>query len=530
VVAASRDQGELCIFLHSQMPYVEGFETWPFGEEWLLEAMGACYVPLAGMLERLAERGARQVATVGITPVLADQLELAEVGRRFVGFMRGVRRECHQLDSKGLEQVGETAAAAALRAGYRDYERAADEFESGGGDLLGAFAGLRDAGVIDLWTSAATHAVLPMIATRQATLLQLETGVNSHRARFGGWSGGLWLPECAYQPGLAEPLGACGVRAFCVDQTARIRAGGDPLDQLEPVATEAGPVAVPIDWGTVDLVWSEHGYPGDGAYRDYHRQTLNGMRAWANAGGPYDPAAARARAQDHARQFVAAVAARLGVYRAARGRPGLVVFAVDTELLGHWWYEGLWWLERVVEEAQAQGVALATLPEAIERHPPRERELLSSTWGDGKDLHTWDSRHVAGITWTQRGAELRLVSELSQGPLPDQVHPAALRAARELLALQSSDWAFMVTRRLAGEYPDRRVRAHAAAFERAISALARSVRDFRAMPSHSPEVQRAERAVDVPDGRLRGLAPGLSLSPLLGPGTAWAPRPRKLSR
>jgi 1,4-alpha-glucan branching enzyme len=376
--------------------------------------------------------------------------------------------------------------------------------------------------VVDLWTSAATHAVLPLVATAHGGLLQLQTGIGAHRARFGRWSGGLWLPECGYRPGLEELLGDCGVRAFCVDQTATVKGEAGSLDQLEPVATGSGPVAVPIDWMTVQLVWSDHGYPRDPVYRDYHRQTLNGMRAWSNGGAPYDPGAARARAGEHAREFVASVAARLADYREARGRPGLIVFAVDTELLGHWWYEGLWWLERVIEEAAEQGVALATLPDALERHEARPRNLVTSTWGERKDLRTWDSPAVAHIARAQRTAELRLVSELSQAPLPAAALPDAERAARELLALQSSDWAFMVTRSLAGDYPERRVAGHRGAFDQALSALARSMRDFRTMPVHAPDPGLRVPGEVATGGRLRGLAPRLSLAPLLGPGGAWA--------
>ena len=58
--AAGAGDGDLCIVLHSHMPYVEGFGTWPFGEEWLLEAMAASYVPLVRMLERRAERPQRR--------------------------------------------------------------------------------------------------------------------------------------------------------------------------------------------------------------------------------------------------------------------------------------------------------------------------------------------------------------------------------------------------------------------------------------------------------------------------------------
>ena len=85
----------------------------------------------------------------------------------------------------------------------------------------------------------------------------------------------------------------------------------------------------------------------------------------------------------------------------------------------------------------------------------------------------------------------------------------AERAARELLALQSSDWAFMATRRLAADYPERRIRSHTAAFERAITMLDGAVKDFRAMPGHSIEPF------------VRGLAPDMDLAPLLAPTSPW---------
>src|SRR5580765_2549838 len=98
------------------MPYVEGFGTWPFGEEWLLEAIAASYLPLIALLEEFAGAGdGGPLATVGVTPVLADQLSLTEVGERFLRFMRETRADCHRLDIEGLEQAGSREAAAALR-------------------------------------------------------------------------------------------------------------------------------------------------------------------------------------------------------------------------------------------------------------------------------------------------------------------------------------------------------------------------------------------------------------------------------
>ena len=41
----------LSIVLHTHMPYVEGFGTWPFGEEWLWEAIATSYLPLLDVLD-----------------------------------------------------------------------------------------------------------------------------------------------------------------------------------------------------------------------------------------------------------------------------------------------------------------------------------------------------------------------------------------------------------------------------------------------------------------------------------------------
>jgi 1,4-alpha-glucan branching enzyme len=496
------------------MPYVEGFGTWPFGEEWLLEAIASAYLPLLRVLESAAERGAHEVATVGVTPVLTDQLQVPEIGPRFLAFMREVRRDCHRMDALGLDRDGQHRAAQALRRSARDYEWAADEFERRDGRLLAPLRRLRDAGVIDLWASAATHAVLPLLATEQGVRLQVATGVAAHREVFGAWSGGFWLPECGYRPGVEESLAAAGVQAFAVDQT-----GGDPFDQLEPVAV-GGTVAVPIDWPTISLVWDAQGYPADSVYRDYHVQTVNGMRGWANGGEPYDHDAGAARACEHAHDFVARVIARADAYRDARKRPALVVCALDTELLGHWWYEGPLWLAEVIAEAGRRDLALTTLPAALARHEARPRTLAESSWGTGKSLRTWDSPQVADVAWSARSAELELVAELASGDARETAGSgAARRAARELLALQASDWSFMVTRGLAGDYPDTRVRSHAAAFADAIAAVRRGVTDFRPMQS-SPNGHPGAAY----DERLRGLAPGLELAPLLEPAFPWGDR------
>ncbi|MFN8203038.1 MAG: 1,4-alpha-glucan branching protein domain-containing protein [Solirubrobacteraceae bacterium] len=452
--------GELAIVLHTHMPYVEGFGAWPFGEEWLWEAIATSYLPLLDVLD-----AAPGLVTLSVTPVLADQLEAPGVAERFDAFARDLRRRSHELDAGAAEP----AVARELRRAYGQYARAAEAMAARGGDLVRAFA------AHVAWTSAATHAVLPLVATDAGVRLQLETGIAAHRARFGVWGGGLWLPECAYAPWLDPLLAQAGVRAVCVEMPG--------LDG--PARTPAGPLLVPIDRAVIDLVWGRDGYPAAAAYRDSHRLTGCQHKPWANDGAVYDPARAAAQVAADAADFVARAGARL-----AGG--GLCVCALDTELLGHWWHEGVDWLAAVLVQAARAGLAVVPLDEALVRHgagpapasrgadrapasrgadptlarhdaAPAPADLPVTTWGTPRTLWTWSGPQVADIAWAQRRAELDVVAAGAG---------ASDRALRELLMLQSSDWAFMVSRDLAEPYARERVATHTAGVRAALGAAA----------------------------------------------------------
>ena len=421
--------GALAIVLHTHMPYVEGFGTWPFGEEWLWEAVATSYVPLLDALDAAPGR-----LTLSVTPVLADQLEAPGAAERCAAFLREIRPESHRLD---IEAATDAGVAAALEHSALAYAGAAARIGGVGRRLL------RHA----TWTSAATHPVLPLLATDAGVALQLATGVASHRARTGGWGGGLWMPECAHAPWLDPLLEGAGVRVTCVELTGLHRAGAP--EHLRPLRSAAGPALVPVDRAVIDLVWGGDGYPSRGAYRDSHRMTEHRHRAWAVDGAPYDPERALAQARSDAADFVARAAARVR-------DGGLCVCALDTELLGHWWHEGVTWLAAVLEAAEAADLEVVPLDEAaVERFGTAPApELPVTTWGRGHDLSTWSGPGARGLAWRQRAAELRVAREAAAGG------SVPARALRELLALQASDWAFQLTEELAGEYPLERVAGH----------------------------------------------------------------------
>jgi 1,4-alpha-glucan branching enzyme len=452
-VNPSRESGALAIVLHTHMPYVEGFGTWPFGEEWLWEAIAGCYLPLLDLLD-----SRDPPVTLSITPVLCDQLGAPGLAERFHGFIDHTRRFTHTEDAAGLRAGGHLGLAAELeRTWSSDYEHAAERMRARGGDLLRAFAPHAR------WTSSATHAVLALLATDAGARLQVQTGIAAHQDRCDAdWRGGFWLPECAHAPHLEPILAAAGVRGTCVELTRRYGLGA--REHLQPLLSNSGIVLFPVDRATISLVWSDAGYPADGAYRDYHRHTVHHHNPWRNDGDPYDHELALARTRTHAADFVTRTRERLR--REGDGLPGggLAVCALDTELLGHWWYEGLHWLKDVIEECAAQGLELVHLDDALDRFEPApidDVEWEASSWGAGGDLSTWSAPAVADMAFTTRAAELETLAATTEG----RAGPAAVR---ELLALQASDWAFMISRGLAVPYARERFDGHRVALGRAL--------------------------------------------------------------
>ena len=459
--------GRVAIVLHTHMPYVEGFGTWPFGEEWLWEAIATSYLPVAELLDAGAP------LTLSLTPVLCDQLEAPGALERCIAFLRETRPKSHRLDAEGCREGGRADLAAELERAAGQYTDALASLEACEGDLLGRLAPHA------AWTSSATHAILPLLASQSGVRFQVENGVQSHRQRFPReWRGGFWIPECAHEPWIDRFLGEAGVHAACVELTEHFGAG-DPR-HLRPLRSADGPLLVPIDRALIDLVWGPGGYPAGGAYRANHQRTTYDHRPWANDGEVYDFARAEQQAKDDADDFAGRCAERV-----AGG--GLCTLAFDTELFGLWWHEGPTFLAAFIEACQQRGVELAPLDDALEQAEVDPWPIgldRATSWGKANSLRTWSSPKVAAITGRARDAELRA---LAAGP------SLAPRAARELLALQASDWAFLEADDLAGPYPLERFSGHLDNFNEALV------------------------SVPLEKAALRNLAPTLSLAPLLEP-------------
>jgi 1,4-alpha-glucan branching enzyme len=433
--------GALALLLHTHMPYVEGYGTWPFGEEWLWEAIATSYVPLLAVLD------APGALDPQCHPCLADQLEAPGALARCEGFLREIRPESHRRDIARATDVG---VAAALERSAAQYAAAADAV--GGLDVgLWPTRRGRRPPPIQCCRCSATDGGVRLSSLRASP----PTGHGAGRRDGPAGSGSR---SARTHPWLDPLLGEAGVRLTCVELTDVFGEGAP--EQLTPLRSTAGPLLVPIDREVIDLVWGRDGYPAGGAYRDSHRMTEHRHRPWSIDGAPYDATRAGAQARRDAADFVARVQHRVA-------RSGLCVCALDTELLGHWWHEGVMWLEAVLEEAERSGLAVLPLDEAVHRvDAVAAPDLPVTTWGTPRDLSTWGGPGARGLAWRQRRAEIDVAREPRPGP----------RALRELLALQASDWAFLLSAESAGPYPTERMDGH-------LAGLAAALRDSSADPS-----------------------------------------------
>lgn len=513
--------GGFSFVLHSHLPFYRQTGRWPHGEEVLHEVMAETYTPLVAGLLDLAEKGIPFRLTLGITPILAEQLGDKLIGEHFDRYIEHEARLAGA-DRARFEAQGDARGVAAARY-YEDYyERAARLFDERlGRDILGACRRLQDSGHIEILASAATHAYLPLLSRDSSIHAQLEVGKRTYKRHFGGRPRSIWLPECAYRPAYfaqAPHYGyyvKSGLETFLAEERIGLFfcethavTGGDPTGKaaggavgyapiperlllaipnyipprdrstFRPYLVGASGVAVMArNERTGRQVWaSQVGYPGDPWYREFHRKhETSGMQYWRVTGqsvglgekAPYEPERAQERMREHAQHFVSLVEDLLKEYRRSNDGPGIIVSAYDTELFGHWWHEGVdWLLETLRLLAANPAIEKATAGGWLAEHPATERLALpESSWGDAGGHNTWANPATEWMWSGIHGAERQMERLVARHPQAEgELLELLTQAARELLLLQAGDWEFLTTTAQAPEYSSRRFMEHLAWF------------------------------------------------------------------
>lgn len=457
--------GTFCLVLHSHLPWLAGHGTWPVGEEWLHQAWSQSYGPVFDVLLDLADAGHRNIVTLGMTPVLATQLDDPYcVAEHHTWLSNWQQRaiELAQQPSRDLRNLGRYEYRSATEA----LERHEQRWLRGASTMLRRLA---DSGAIEILGGPATHPFQPLLPERVAEF-SLRVGMDDHVLRFGSRPHGIWAPECAYRPGLEALYDRQGVNHFMVDGPTLQHVGASTATGWR--IAESDVVAFGRDLEVSYRVWSpKSGYPGGRWYRDFHtyhhESGFKPARVTSRSTppedkSPYDPERARSAVAGDVADFVRVVRRRLADIQQRDGKPGLVVAAYDTELFGHWWHEGPQWLAGIASALPEAGIRMTTLQGAL------DAGLVSGSvspeagsWGLRKDFHVWDSAETADVVALNRSVSEEIVSAVEgiDAAAPD---PTMDDAAREALLALQSDWAFMISHRSAVDYARSRALGHAA--------------------------------------------------------------------
>jgi 1,4-alpha-glucan branching enzyme len=510
--------GYFSLILHAHLPFVRHPEYPEFLEEdWLYEAITEVYLPLIFIFQSLHQAGVGPRLAMNISPPLCEMLTDPLLQDRYTRHIENLLELAYKELERTSKEAPEFQPAARM---YVDSLTASlhlwhDRYEH---DLVRAFRQLQDEGVIEIITCTATHGFMPLISTEESRRAQVAVAVANYKKHFGRQPRGIWLAECAYEPGVEDLLKDNGIEYFISDTHAILY--GDPRPRYgvhAPVACPNGTAVFARDVETSQQVWSaEVGYPGHDLYREFYRDIgwdapLDYLRPHLHADGerrhlglkyyritgrqvpqqlkqPYMPAAATEKVAQDAADFISERIKQAHILRDTfEGHPPLVVSPYDAELYGHWWFEGPQFIDFFFKKLhfdQSDIEAISPSDFLDSGMPIQIQSPTASSWGEAGYYKVWINEQNSWMYPYQHDAERKMTelankfpaqgpgSKIDSGadgspkPLDTELSTRLLnQLARELLLAQSSDWAFQIYQGTTVQYSTRRFESHIHRFD-----------------------------------------------------------------
>jgi 1,4-alpha-glucan branching enzyme len=482
--------GYLALVLHAHLPFVRHPEHEKFLEEsWLFEAITETYLPLLQLLEGWQRDGLAARLTLTLSPTLCSMLLDPLLKDRYQRHLDGL---VELAEKETLRTRWESATQPLAAMYHRRFLSVRETYAGYQRNLVGAFRSFQESGYLEIITTAATHALLPLMVGHLPSLrAQILAARDHYRSCFGREPRGIWLPECAYAAGIEQLLQEANLRWFALDTHGLLHANPRPrFGVFAPIFTSNGIAAFGRDFESATQVWSRHeGYPGDRRYRDFYRDIgfdldfdyvrpylpsplhrgFTGIK-YHRITGPegakevYDRATALGVAEEHASHFLRMRLEQVERLAGVMDRPPIMVSPYDAELFGHWWYEGPDFLDLLVRKicGDPQAFNLITPEEYLRRHPTNQFSNPSeSSWGEEGYWRAWLNETNEWIYPHVRVAQERMSELVTRFSKPDGLTLRALQqAGRELMLAQASDWPFILRTGTSPAYATRRVKSH----------------------------------------------------------------------
>lgn len=486
-------QGYLMLVLHNHLPFIRHPEHEEFLEErWLFEASLETYLPILYQLERLHKDRVDYQITLSFSPSLLSMLDDQLLQKRLI-------RHFEKLLELGEKEVKRTSNTAENRLAMMYQRRLVKMYDyyqkQGNGKIINLLKSLEGTGKVELITCPATHGFLPFMR-EEAVEAQIGVAVHTYRCFFGKNPPGMWLPECAYVPGIEKILHKYGIKYFFLDSHGLIFAQPPQTSQgvYAPIQCSNGVAVFGRDPESSKQVWSKsEGYPGDYNYREYYRDIgfdlpLDYIKSYIHPDGIrlntgfkyyritgqtnnkelYEPETAREKAAIHAGNFMFNKEKQIAYLASVMDRKPVLVAPYDGELFGHWWFEGPLWLNFLLRKIDYEQENVKTISPSnyLKLYPENHRaQPAISSWGDKGYFEVWLNSSNHWIYRHLHRAADYMVELADNWPKANGSLKNALnQAARELLLAQSSDWAFIMNSGTMVQYAQQKTADHLSRF------------------------------------------------------------------
>jgi 1,4-alpha-glucan branching enzyme len=490
------EKGYLSLILHAHLPFVRHPEYDDFLEErWFFEALSETYIPLLEMFEGLVKDGVDFCLTLNLSPSLCSMLNDELLKNRYVRYLNNMIQLCEkEIDRNRFNPQFYKLALMY----YHTFTRTKDKFLNAyKQNLLAEFKKYQDKGVLEIITCAATHGFLPLLrVNEEAVRAQIRVGANSYRKFFSADPKGIWLPECAYYEGVDKYLKEEGIKYFLMETHGVLFARPRPKFGVYSSYYTKNKVAVfGRDNESSKNVWSaEEGYPGDYNYREYYRDAgfdldyeyikphispcgtriFTGIKYYRITGPTshkeaYCPQQAMETASSHAANFMFNREKQVEHLHSLLGRKPIVVAPYDAELYGHWWFEGVSWLNFLIRKIRYdQNVMKLTTPSRYLKIYPKNQVVdpSPSSWGWKGYYEVWLNGSNDWIYPHIHRAQKDMVEAVKKyGCDGDGKGRVLNQMTRELLLAQASDWAFIMKTGTFVEYATKKTVNHLERFQ-----------------------------------------------------------------
>lgn len=502
------NKGYVSLILHSHIPFVRHPELEDSLEErWLFEAISECYIPLIDVYDSLIKDNIKFKITMSITPTLMAMLEDEYLNERYLKYLKNSielseKEIIRNANNKGLSDLAEF---------YNDrFKELLNTYKEYDYRIMNAFKKFDRLGYLEIITCSATHALLPLMTINpEAIRAQIGTGVESYINSMGHSPKGIWLPECAYTFSLDEMLEEYGIKYFILENKGVLNASPRPrYGTYAPITTSNRICAFGRDMDSSKQVWSSYmGYPGDYDYREFYRDLgfdapMEYIAPYINRGGIrvdtgikyfritgrdnnkdyYNRENAIRKAKDHAEHFAEGRHYQILHASEYMETPPIIICPYDTELYGHWWFEGPDFIKGFIEKSSEEGRSyqLITPGEYIEKYPKVQCCRPSpSSWGENGDYSVWLNQSNHWIYRELHKCQNRMIHLANTYLKPSELEKRLLnQASRELMLAEASDWPFIIKNNTAVEYAIKRINTHIGRFNKLYEDLTKSTMDI----------------------------------------------------